>query len=182
MGNSYYYFAASLPMLGVDSKPPMTMVNFLKDCQCLLSIQDFTLIEASLLKNNPLIESKNKVFNTLISFNRNLCNELVFFRAQRANKDPMDFYQGEQSGDPFLSNTIQEAAKLPNLLKAEKHINQAKWQFLDDLAVGHYFDIDYLIIYGQKLKILLKHQEYNSPKGKKIFEEIKLTEILDKMA
>lgn len=36
----------------------------------------------------------------------------------------------------------------------EKILDEARWQVLDDLGFGHYFDMDSLILYAYKLKIL----------------------------
>jgi hypothetical protein len=46
------------------------------------------------------------------------------------------------------------AYRSASILEAEKILDQARWNFLDALSFGHYFDFDYLLVYGLKLKIL----------------------------
>ena len=46
------------------------------------------------------------------------------------------------------------AYRTPSVIEAERAIDQERWRALDDIALGHYFDIDALIVYAYKLKIL----------------------------
>ena len=43
-----------------------------------------------------------------------------------------------------------------SILEAEKILDQARWNFLEALSFGHYFDFDYLLVYGLKLAILAR--------------------------
>jgi len=52
-------------------------------------------------------------------------------------------------------------------------IDQAKWQKLDALVQGHFFDFEFILVYGIKLKILERYQEVGSDKGYENFEELK---------
>ena len=56
-------------------------------------------------------------------------------------------------------------------------MDRAFWQYLDDLSQGHYHDIEYMFVYGLKLKILERHQEYNSSKGRNNFDETRMMEF-----
>ena len=104
-------------------------------------------------------------------------NEIASFRAQNLNKDPLKYIQGVKEDEPQLREIVGEAAKNANLLEAEKILDRARWQFLEDLASGHHYDMECLIVYGLKLNILERHQEYNSPKGKSAFDELRMTEL-----
>jgi hypothetical protein len=44
MNRSYYYFAASLPMLLWGGKVPFSLADFLSDCQRLLEETDYALV------------------------------------------------------------------------------------------------------------------------------------------
>jgi hypothetical protein len=50
-----------------------------------------------------------------------------------------------------------------NILEAEKSLDLERWRFLDEVSAGHYFDIDSLIVYALKLKILIRWDKvYNT--------------------
>ena len=51
-----------------------------------------------------------------------------------------------------------------------------RWQYLDDLARGHDYDLEFLICYGLKLKIHQRHQEYRSSKGHDVFDDMRTME------
>jgi hypothetical protein len=58
-------------------------------------------------------------------------------------------------------------------------IDEARWKYLDELSAWHLLDLDYLIIYGLKLKILGRYQRiFHSSEGKeklKDYLDIKIT-------
>ena len=139
MSRSYYYFAASLPMLQWDGKLPVTVEEFISECGRLLDAQDFAVM-GRLLKGDGLsVESTNPSVNAWIQFNNSYRNELAVFRAKWANKDPNRYTRGEWASSPQIRDVITQAAKMPHLLEAEKLLDQMVWQFLDDLTGGHYY-------------------------------------------
>ena len=177
MGRAYYYFSASLPMIEWEGKLPMSSDEFLLDCERLLADADYTVIQRVIGENDTIEETGNKTADSWNQFSRNFRNEMAWFRAKRLNKDPLGSIRGSMETDPFLRQILHEAAKIPNLLEAQKMLDRASWQFLNDLEKGHYYDFDYIIIYGLKLKIMQRHQEYHSPNGRAIFDEIRMAEL-----
>ncbi len=176
MGRSYYYFAASLPMIHWNGKLPIETKDFLLMASRLLREDDDILIK-KLLADHDDIETNNTVACSWIRFNRNFRNERASFRAKRAHKDPLKFIRGTKEDEPFLREIVYEASKMPDLLEAEKLFDRTCWQFLDDLVGGHYYDLEFLICYGLKLKILERHQEHLSLKGNDIFDSIRTMEL-----
>lgn len=177
MGRSYYYFAASLPMIDWEGKAPMSVGDFLSECRRLLREDDFALIGQLLEGDGGAAETGNAAARSWIRFDGDFRNELAWFRARRMNRDPVNFIRGTKADEPFLREAIRQASKMPNLLEAEKSLDRIRWQFLDDLAGGHYYDFESLMVYGLKLKILERHQAYNSPAGRGIFDETRVMEF-----
>lgn len=191
MGQNYYYFAASLPMVFFESPAPFSVEEFLLECERLLSPEDFEKISALLapqgmnedfvadiasqMKANPQLA--DQTFYKTVSFLKRFQNETAFFRAQRANKDPQKYLRGEYYSDPALLAVIQEAAKTDNPLETEKELDRARWQILDDLVSAHSFDFESILVYGLKLKILNKYKQINSPVGRETLESFKKIEI-----
>ena len=171
--SSYYYLAASLPVLSFGIKPPLSYGDFIEDCRRLMPSKDFAIIEKATLIPTASIPTQNYVLDAWIVFDRNLRNEMVKFRSTHAKKDPTDFLRGEKGVDPFLANIVLEATKAPDPLTAERFIDKTKWQRLEELEQGYYFDIANLITYAIKLQILERYQAIESPKGQEVFHQYK---------
>ena len=177
MGRSYYYFAASLPMINWEGKLPMTSEEFLLTAHRLLAEGDRELVQRLIEDDNECVETDNAVALSWIKFNRNFRNEIAWFRAHRAHKDPLKSIRTTKENEPSLREVVYEASRMPDLLEAEKLLDRTCWQFLDDLAGGHYYDLEFLICYGLKLKILQRHHKYKSPKGHDAFDEMRIMDL-----
>jgi len=112
-------------------------------------------------------------------FNQNLRNELAWARALRAGKDPLLHIRGSRAYEPLFIDVVAQAAKAPDPLASEKLLDRFRWQCLDGLLYGHYFDIEVLLVYAFKLQILERYQEIESSKGQEIFAEYKKLEMPD---
>ena len=169
----YYYFVAALPMINTfESKPPLSVAYFLKEARQLLEREDFILTE-NLLTEDKRLRTKNNFYNAWKTFEHNLKNELAYLRAQRANRDPLDYLRGERVWDPQLTEIIQEALRAPHLLAAEKILDQRKWEHIERFSSGHYFDAVFVFAYGLKLKILQRYENINSAEAVEKLEEYK---------
>jgi len=183
MPREYYYFVSSLPMLSFeDEKIPIKREDFLSDCRRLLSTKDYTLMEKFFGQIDPLIKAGNDVLDKWLEFEHNLKNEMVFYRCQRLKKDFLSYVRGSRSADPYLVDAIQGALKSSNLFSFEKMMDFVRWEFLEELSLQHYFDFEYLLIYSIKLQILERQAEFNSPRGKDIFEEFKSSAVMSLQA
>ena len=223
MSRTYYYFIASLPRIEFDSKIPLSLQEYLKDCKNLLASEDYELVERILTEDENQIRAGEKtlshrnfeseipippvagpdkydfrcdpakggpkgdnarakrvlIWQAWIDFNERLRNELAWFRAERASVDPLLHAQGEKSKDPHILGIIQHISQEPNLLMAERFLDQIRWKFLEELTFGQYFNKELVIIYTLKLKILARYEEIYSDKGKEQFEELKTVHFPD---
>jgi len=164
-------------MIDFDSKLPMSVEEFLQDAERLLFEEDFYLVRELFADGHEGLQTTNVVYNAWADFNRRFCNEMTWFRAEDAGKDPVDFIRGDRYSDPALVDVIHQASKKADLLEAEKMLDRVRWQYLEELSVGQYFNLEFIICYGLKLKILERHQEFNSPKGRAVFDEWKTEKI-----
>jgi len=177
MSRHYYYFAASLPLISLEGKPPLTMDAFLEDCERLLSPDDLSKVRKALSKTPNDNSSDTSVYGRWTLFNHALRNELAFARAQKFGKDPSGHIRGERHPSAFISDVVAQAFKAPDPLAAEKALDQAKWQYLEEMGAGHFLDFDFIIIYALKLNILERYQSIQSSVGWERFEEYKKFEI-----
>ncbi len=57
-------------------------------------------------------------------------------------------------------------------MKAEEYLNRERWIFLEELEVGHFFDLEKLIVYSIRLQLLERKKFFSMEKGKEHFLEM----------
>jgi hypothetical protein len=173
MSRKYYYLIASLPTITFDNKPPLSCEEFLAVCKPQLASQDFQLISQAILDEEVDPRSSNGVFRQWSVFNHHLRNEMTYFRARRAGKDPVVYMRGERSSDSVFADVVAQAAKAADPLSSERIFDRSRWQLLEEMGRYEYFSLEFLLIYALKLRILERYQTIESPKGKAIFADYK---------
>lgn len=159
MASFYTYLISSLPMLHFGAKPPFSFEKFLEICRDKIPDEEIVLLK---------ITSHKKWH----SFDTALRNELVKIRAQRKHIDPLKYIRGDSYTEPSIAHIAMNAYRNTSILEAEKMLEQARWQMLDELAVGHYFDLDVLIIYALKLLILERWERIRSSDKSQLLEGV----------
>jgi hypothetical protein len=166
MAEFYPYLVASLPMLHFLMKPPFSSEQFLERCCPLIPEKD-----GQVLRSLPLPEDYGKkctrppIIRQWIAFDTALRNELVKMRAARKRLEPGTFLRsGDFTGSLSLPAGMA-AVMSASPLDAEKALDEARWKALDELATGHYFDLDFLITYAGKLRILERWEKIRSAEG-----------------
>jgi hypothetical protein len=160
MPTHYTYLIASLPSLLFGMKPPFPFERFLQNCQPLISEGDFLL-----LSNLPMtIDEYGKsishpTIKKWLAFDTALRNELVKIRVQSKKIDADKYLRGETPIDIAISQAAMASHRSTSIVEAEKILDEVRWKALDDLGFGHYFDMDFLILYAYKLKILERWEE-----------------------
>ena len=100
-----------------------------------------------------------------------LRNQLVGLRAKSKGVEA-EPYQVEA---PLIAATEQiarEAFDQESPLQAEDILNRARWSYLDELEVVHYFDIEKILVYSLRLQILQRKALFDAEKGSEMFEKI----------
>jgi hypothetical protein len=168
MPKYYTYLISSLPVLNFGMKPPFSFERFLENCRPFISEEDFLL-----LSNLPItIDEYGKsvshpTIEKWLAFDTTLRNELVKIRAHSKKIDEAKYLRGENPVDVAISHTAMSSHRSVSILEGEKILDEARWQTLDDLGFGHYFDMDSLILYAYKLKILERWEKiYTQDKEK----------------
>jgi hypothetical protein len=163
MSAYYIYFISSLPMLHFGKTPPFSFDKFIQMCAEFMPGSDLAFLQAVSLKQESYHQIQQATLRKWHDLNFALQNELVKLRSVRKRIDPAKYLR--QDGhlvDANLVHVAMNAYKATSLLEAEKILDQARWQMLEELSAGHYFDIDTLIIYGLKLSLLERWQIINS--------------------
>jgi len=156
MPEFYTYLIASLPMLQFGAKPVYSLERFLEMCRELIPEKDFKFLTSccsETLLDQPVEQPTLKQWQ---EFETGLRNELVKARASRKKIDPSKYLRQDGSGESSLYHIAANSLRIPSPAEAEKFLDQERWKRLEELSFGHYFDLDALVIYCLKLRILLR--------------------------
>ncbi|MBU1853168.1 MAG: DUF2764 domain-containing protein [Candidatus Omnitrophica bacterium] len=174
----YYYLIASLPMLEFGMKIPFSYRQFLLLCREHLSIADMEIIKRVRIEPCEDIEEDSLSLREWKEFDIALRNEIVRFRAGKKGLDPIQYIRGESYLEPYLAGLVQWATNQESPLEAELSLDRLRWERIDGLTRGHYFDIDYLIAYALKLQLLERWERINSEGGMKVLQGLVRKEML----
>lgn len=168
----YTYFIASLPTLGFREKPPFSYAEFLNKGREFILARDLETLKKipSWLERAPK-DMSTHVLRRWYDFDILLRNALVKLRAARKHQAADKYLRAPQEEiSPYTAHIALSAHKNPSPLEAEISLDEARWRFLDDLSFGHYFDRDFLIVYGLKLLILERWEKINTADSKRLLE------------
>ncbi len=171
--DKYYYFASSLPLLSFEGKIPFSIEDFLNDCERLMGTADYQLMKHLLQDDSEAVDTQNVFLNEWVENVRKFRNEMVFYRSSKIHKDPNAYVRGTRYPAPYFMGVLESASKTGDPLAAEKMMDYVRWQFLDNMCANHYFDFEFIMCYGLKLKLLERYDAFNSPRGKEYFVQMK---------
>ncbi|MDD5097507.1 MAG: DUF2764 family protein [Candidatus Omnitrophica bacterium] len=162
MPNYYIYLISSLPMLHFAARPALTLKGFLSSCADLLNPSELTLIQQAISTDAYALNVC--VPTTLLKwkeFDLSLRNELARARAIRKKIPVEKFLRPANLSDINITHIAQAAIRNPSILEAEKYLDLERWKVLDEISSGHYFDLDFLLVYALKLVILERWEKIN---------------------
>jgi len=160
----YYYLVASLPMLEFGMNAPFSYKDFVSLCKGQLLSSDMEVIERASILPTEDIKDSSPTLQEWKRFDITLRNELVKSRAHKHGKDPIQYMRGDHQ-DPFISHFTQYIVTEDSPIEAESSVDRKRWEKLEELKIGHYFDIDFLISYALQLQILERWNRINSSGG-----------------
>lgn len=167
----YTYLISSLPVPQFGAKPPFTFEKFILVCSKLIPEKD-----AGILASIPQIEpghykGAHPTLKKWQDFEVALRNELVKARAGHKHVDPSQYLRQTDYLDSSLPHTAMNIHRNTSILEAEKALDLERWHFLEELSFGHYFDLDFLILYALKLLILERWEKIYTADKAKLLEE-----------
>lgn len=155
MPGYYTYLISSLPMLQFGQKPGLRVRDFLDRCAELIPFKEAKLIREALSTDAYALEqSAPEALLRWKEFDLALRNELVKARALRKKVNPARFVRNDAHFDIKITHIAQAALRQSSILEAERYLDIERWKELEEISRGHYFDLDFLLIYGLKLAIL----------------------------
>lgn len=151
-------------MLHFGMKPPLSYADFLDSCASELTQSGMDILRETDYNNNFLKEWE--------SFNRGLNNELVRTRAAKKGKDPNKYLREDSGMNPFIAPLAHWSVNQDSPMEAELYLDRVRWDKIEEIKTGHYFDIEYLLAYGLQLRILERWHRINSADGVKVLETL----------
>ena len=159
-------------MLHPGMKPPFSFERFLEVCRELIPEKDFQLLSNLLQPEEYSVKGKShQIIQKWIEFDVALRNEIVKVRAIRRHLDPATYLRPDGYSGSSLAPAVIAANTNTSLLDAEKTLDETRWKALEELATGHYFDLDFLITYAYKLLILQRWENIRSADGRILLEQ-----------
>lgn len=169
MADFYPYLVSSLPMLHFGMKPPFSFEGFLDICCPLIPEKDCEVLRTLPFPEQYAEKGKRPpIIQRWIEFDGALRNELVKIRAIKKHLDPAAYLRHSGS---FSAPAVLAANINTSVLDMEKILDETRWKALEDLATGHYFDLDFLITYACKLRILERWENIRSADGTILLEQ-----------
>jgi hypothetical protein len=159
MANKYYYLVSSLPYLRFAQASPINTKAFLIECEKWLCKKDIGILLKAAISDFVFQPDDLPVIAAWKEFDYSVRTELALARKDRRDN---------RHDKPGQLAKIILGEKNPLLM--EQVFERIRWNFLDSLEAGHFFDLNFLVIYFLKLQILERLAAFNKEKGEKMFE------------
>lgn len=165
----YEFFCASLPELSPGTPPPLGVEEFDLRAEAELSPRHFAVLKCDALHPAPAGEAELPgVYARYVRFERYLRDRMARRRADRAGEsvnlpDPEEYFQTVD----FRLGAVFSA---DNPAEREALIDRIRWDYLDELEEGHFFDFDFVCVYRLKTMLLTKLRGRSVEAGKVNFD------------
>lgn len=165
----YYYTVASLPMIQLEQEPPITSEYFLDACKYTIKEKDYSILLMATLR--PEGTAVHPAIAKWYAWETTLRNELVKIRAQNTGFDSQQFIR---EGGSFAGgfDIAREATGAQNPAISEDVLDRARWRYLEEMEIGHIFDMTALIVYYLKLQIAERRRIMTTEVGTENYKEI----------
>ncbi len=171
MSGGYYYLAASLPYLSLRAAPRLTAEQFLRRCATQACAAHYRILaEVELFQAQPA-RTGLALLDRWHEHERALRNALAVVRAKRLGIAAAVHLRDFQR-DHRLAEIAQRLLTLDSPLAADEELDRLRWRFLEELAVGHYFDLETLVIYLLKLRIIERRARFDPATGAALLDRM----------
>lgn len=157
----YYYLGAQLPILFFEREPLISLEDFVAEAGKWLDGTDLRALDAAALDETDPAPGRPVVLERVLEFERDLRGDIEAYR--RSVKAGQDYKPVH-----FPASLVKEG----NPLEVEKKLLRLRWDLLSELEVGHFFDIEFVLIYRLKLQILRRLFLFDKPRGVQAFQQL----------
>ena len=171
MSGGYYYLVASLPHLRLGAAPRLTPGEFLRRCAAQVSAAHFRILtEVELFQVQPT-GTGLALLDRWHERERALRNALAVVRANRLGIATAAHLRDFRH-DHRLAEIARHLHTLDSPLAADEELDRLRWRFLEELGFGHYFDVETLVVYLLKLRILERRARFDPVVGAALLDRM----------
>jgi len=151
-----YYFVSQLPFLIFGQESYIDRERFLDEAKKWLSGKDFSTISGVSLNDFYPRDGDNEVLAKYKNFERTLREGIASFRKNES-----------RTGTSFNLN-LNEGTPL----EIERTLLHLRWEFIESLEEGHFFDLEILILHFLKTQVLERLLTFDREKGTAVFDKL----------
>lgn len=157
----YYYLASQLPFLVFGLRPSLKREVFLEEVKKWVRGKEFSILSCLDLNDFRVKEEDPPILKEYKKFELGLRKDVSLWR--KVKKEG-----GEFNPEVIPKDILKDA----DPLEAEKRLLRLRWEFIEERQLGHYSDLEFLILYFLKFQILERLFTFDKEKGKEKFKEI----------
>lgn len=181
--NNYHYIIAGLPELSQDfEEQDFSYSEMIARIREQLSPEDnrvidwleFGLDSKNLSRHFYRKSATHKCLfiSEYFKFDKEIRNVMVRNIAGKENLDESKYAIGEIFTEFEEYSKLQQILENPNLIERELQIDKLKWNKISEITDFHYFDLDVILAFIAKGKIVRRWTGLDKEKGAKLFKEL----------
>ncbi|AEJ61515.1 hypothetical protein Spith_1250 [Spirochaeta thermophila DSM 6578] len=163
----YYYFCASLPLLQFEGEPPFSETQFLVLAAQHLTPEDRAVLLAALDERE---ETDHPLVLRIREWMKGVHNNLALLRGQRLGVNGLSWTRGMVDG--YYAERVKSVFQHESPTGKQDAYDRMVWEFLEECGTGHAFDLESLIVYALKLRLLAARAERTEERGSDIFDRV----------
>ena len=158
--SAYYTFVCSLPYLSFEGEPPMTPKEFVERAAFYLKDEELSDLTGK--------DRSSEVGSSWNKWERSLRSAVAAVRAGRVGKEFQPDRLGTDILDGMTRQTLSDLYKTEAPMRIERGLDEVRFNKLDELASGHFFDYVVIFCYYQKLLILTRWKGLDAEGGREV--------------
>ena len=180
--SNYHYIIVGLPDLvpdfgsqsfSYDEVSAVIRANLSKKDNKLVDWLEFGLAEDNLHHYfyHKAEHSKNNFLSQYFAFDRFLRNVQVSLLSRTLGKESEKYMMGEINTENDDYKEIAKIFEISNLIEREQALDRFRWRKISEINLYHYFDIDVILAFLLKGKIVERWIKLDQAKGAELFEQ-----------
>lgn len=165
---NYYYTVAALQTISLGEKVPISETQFLQFAEDTMEDRDYEVLRGT---RWGLTEQTGLPFaDQILSWEKELRLELAKARILKLDFEPAQALPASD-GNYALLEQVRAVMALDSPLDRERYLDRLRWNFLEEMGAGHFFDLEALVVYYLKLQLALRQVKFQEELGRENFEK-----------
>jgi len=176
---NYYYFAASLPTLSLDERPPFSSERFRALCGSHLSRNDLQALDELTADGGAAAGADSpRPAHAYVAAWRNhetqVRNAVARARGARHKRDAAPFLREADGFDLSVERAVSDAFARPTPLAREQALDRFRWSRAGELAGYNPFGTAAILAYALQLRLSERWAAMSAEQGRQTAESIVL--------